>query len=197
MASVRPRRPPSTTFSSPKNDGRFRSGSSHPRHRSDATLLKTLRRFDLGALSLTGAIRQGKRSRRYCEVQCSRCGRRGWVLVDNILRRATTNCVCLRGVKYGGDRRAKTLGRRYDAMIQRCNRDSHVSSRNYKGRGIRVHFKSRERFIRWALRKWPDQDFKGLDFDRIDNDGPYAPKNLRLATRSQNLRNRARRSKAR
>ena len=79
-------------------------------------------------------------------------------------------------------------------MVQRCRRDTHVSSHNYKGRGIEVRFESSGAFITWALTTFPDTDFNGLDFDRIDNDGHYEPSNLRLVTRSENLRNRRRRS---
>lgn len=193
MARIRPPRPPSTTVNSPSIGGRFRSGSLHPRYRDDAALIKIIREFDLGTLALTGTIEQRERSRRYCEARCSHCQQSRWILVDNIMRGATTNCVCQRGLKYGGDPRVETLGRRYDAMIQRCYRDTHASSQNYKGRGIKVHFTSREHFIRWALKRWPRQTFKGLDFDRIDNDGHYAPWNLRLVTRSANSRNKARR----
>jgi hypothetical protein len=33
-----------------------------------------------------------------------------------------------------------------------------------------------------ALEKWPNTDFKGLEFDRVNNDGPYSPDNLQLLT---------------
>jgi hypothetical protein len=81
------------------------------------------------------------------------------------------------------------LGQRYDATIQRCRKLTHVSSGNYVGRGIEVRFRSREEFIWWALRKYPESDFKGLDFDRIDDDGHYEPDNLRSVPRSVNLLN--------
>jgi hypothetical protein len=97
--------------------------------------------------------------------------------------------MCLRNTKFGGDPRVHTLGARYDAMVQRCNRDTHVSSHRYKGRGIEVRFETREVFIRWALATYPDSDFKKLVFDRIDNNGHYEPSNLRLTTYSVNLRN--------
>jgi hypothetical protein len=78
-------------------------------------------------------------------------------------------------------------------MVQRCERDTHCSSHNYKGRGIRVLFKSRAEFVLWALNKWPHTDFIGLDFDRRDNDDHYSKRNLRLVTRSINLLNRRKR----
>lgn len=172
---------------------RFRSGSSHPRYRSDEVLLQELEKHALTSLALTGRIKQGERSRRYCEALCSECETLQWILVDNILSGKTTNCRCQRHRKYPIGSPAETLGRRYDAMVQRCERDTHVSSHNYKGRGIKVLFRSREDFIGWALAKWPDETFKGKDFDRIDNDGHYSRRNLRLVSRSTNLRNRRKR----
>jgi hypothetical protein len=87
------------------------------------------------------------------------------------------------------DPRAKMLRARYHAMIQRCYKDTHVSSVNYKGRGIKVLFTSLGDFVQWALDLWPTTNFKGLDFDRIDNSGHYSKENLRLVTRLMNLRN--------
>lgn len=75
-------------------------------------------------------------------------------------------------------------------MVQRCERDSHKQSKNYKGRGIKCLFKSREQFVKWALAKWPNEDFIGKEFDRIDNDGHYEPGNLRLVTPTENHENR-------
>ncbi len=131
--------------------------------------------------------RQGRRVKAI-RVRCTVCGRAKWVLVTNVRGDRVRNCLCRRG-KYH-DPRAKTLGSRYDAMVQRCYRGTHVSSHRYKGRGIRVLFSSREVFVRWALETFPSSDFIGMDFDRIDNAGHYEPNNLRLATRSENLLNR-------
>ncbi len=79
---------------------------------------------------------------------------------------------------------------RFRAMKQRCDTDTHVSSHNYKGRGIRVEFFSAEEFVAWARSTWPNEDFKGKDFDRINNDGNYMKENLRLVSRSVNHLNR-------
>lgn len=183
--------PPPNTKSSPKTGTGFQSGTSHPRFVPDALLLEQLRDIPLGTLHLTGAIETRARSMRYAEAVCTVCGKHRWVLTWNITSGKTKNCTCQRG-KYK-DPRAKTLGQRYDAMVQRCERDTHVSSKNYKGRGIRCLFTSREHFIRWALETWPHSDYKSLDFDRIDNDGDYSPENLRLVDRKTNLANRRKR----
>jgi uracil-DNA glycosylase family 4 len=106
-----------------------------------------------------------------------------------LLQAARSGCALLRPRREDSDTRSTTLRMRYHAMIQRCETDTHVSSHNYKGRGIEVLFVSAADFVLWALEKWPDSDFKGLDFDRIDNDGHYEKENLRLVPRSKNLRN--------
>jgi hypothetical protein len=75
-------------------------------------------------------------------------------------------------------------------MMQRCYKTTHVSSQDYKGRGIKVLFENRRDFVTWAVTQWPEETFKGKDFDRRDNDGDYSKENLRLVTRSENLLNR-------
>lgn len=174
---------------SKRPDGKYEPGEKHPRWVSPELLLERLAACELGSREIVGLV-QRERSRRYAIVFCPICTRTYEILSDNILTGKSSNCRCQRGVKYNGDPRAETLGQRYDAMVQRCERSTHVSSKNYLGRGIKVLFRSREHFIRWALAKWPKTDFKGLDFDRKDNDGHYSPGNLRLVTRGTNLRNR-------
>jgi len=177
-----------TTYGHATN-GKFLSGSQHPRASNLKDVELRLSKMDLGTRRVVeGSIRREK-SNRKVDLVCKVCKVRKSYWVDSLLTRKSKNCLCQRNRKYH-DQRAHTLGVRYDAMVQRCNRWTHVSSHRYKGRGIKVLFESREQFIRWALEKFPDTDFKGLDFDRIDNDGDYEPENLRLATRSENLRNR-------
>ncbi|KQU76490.1 hypothetical protein ASC75_02425 [Aminobacter sp. DSM 101952] len=173
--------------------GQFMSGDLHPRASDLQSIEREVTSFPIGTYSVVaGSIRREGRYR-FVDAQCSACGGTKKLYVDNILSGKTMGCPCQRGHKYF-DPRSETLGRRYDAMIQRCERDTHVSSENYKGRGITVEFESREDFVRWALDKFPDTDFKGLDFDRIDNDGPYSKTNLQVVSRSENLKN-TRRSK--
>ena len=77
-------------------------------------------------------------------------------------------------------------------MMMRCGLHKGASTETlawYAGRGITVcqewrHFKP---FEEWALANgWE----KGLQIDRIDNDGNYSPDNCRFLTPSQNNRNR-------
>jgi hypothetical protein len=175
--------------SGPWMGGKFPSGWRHPKAIDLREREKELLHWRLGTLTLlSGTLRRAERSRQVIKASCSACGLTRELLVDNVISKKTTGCRCQRGKKYF-DPRSDTLGARYDAMVQRCTRDTHVSSRHYKGRGVRVLFKSREDFIRWALKKYPNTDFKGLVFDRRDNEGHYSKSNLRLTTQSINIRN--------
>jgi hypothetical protein len=117
------------------------------------------------------------------------CGARREKELRNMEKGLSSKCQCQGAGKYQNPA-ARSLGQRFEAMRQRCERDSHVSSHNYKSRGITVEFASRRDFVLWALATFPGQDFKGMDFDRIDNDGPYSKENLRLVDRTTNLLNR-------
>lgn len=175
-----------------KTDGRFQSGEQHPKHVAWSVLGAKLDLLDLHGLVLLKATYRKEGNYRYIDAVCGHCQQQKRYAVDNLLAKKTTRCVCQRGRKYPMDGRARRLGLRYDCMVQRCERETHVSWKDYKGRGIKVLFKSREEFVFWALEKWPDTDFKHLDFDRTDNDGHYEKGNLQLVSRKKNLANRFR-----
>lgn len=128
------------------------SGMRHPQFIPDSLLLEQLAKCLCGTLKLTGRVgkQRGENGRmgRVVELRCEKCGKVKWALTNNI-RAGHSHCLCQKGKYY--DKRAECLGQRYDSMVQRCRRGTHVSSENYKGRGIRVCFRSREHFIRWAL----------------------------------------------
>ncbi len=73
-------------------------------------------------------------------------------------------------------------------MLQRCTNPNHDAYRNYGERGISVckeWINDVGLFIRWSLNNgWS----KGLDIDRIDNDGNYCPENCRFVTRKENVK---------
>jgi hypothetical protein len=167
----------------------FSSGPLHPKAIDLSAREAELRQMPLGTLTIIqGSIRREGRSRQVVDATCSACGKTFTLDAGNVRTGKTRSCRCQRNRKYQ-DPRAELLGRRYDCMVQRCERGTHRQSHDYKGRGIRCLFESREHFVRWALETWPDTDFKGLEFDRIDNDGPYSPDNLRLVTSRENKLN--------
>ena len=79
----------------------------------------------------------------------------------------------------------------WKAIKQRCLNPRCRAYHNYGGRGITVcdEWCEFEPFLAWALAAgW----HKGLDLDRIDNDGDYTPDNCRFVTRRENVNNRRR-----
>ena len=82
------------------------------------------------------------------------------------------------------------LYRVWQGMKDRCYNPRRKEYPNYGGRGITVcdeWLKDPQAFITWAKDTgWE----RGLDIDRIDNDGPYSPENCRFVTRADNLYNR-------
>lgn len=125
---------------------------------------------------------------RFIDAMCGYCKKRKKYNVDSLLRGTTKACACQRNLKYGGDPRADTLGEHYDRIVRRCNRDSNKQSEDHKG-NRKCAFASREQFIFWALKTWTDKDFKGLEFERVDDQRDYSPDNLRLVTQ-ESQRNR-------
>ena len=77
------------------------------------------------------------------------------------------------------------LYRVWSSMLNRC---SDKTQKNYGGRGIKVceEWRAFIAFRDWALEHGYR---KGLEIDRIDNDGDYCPENCRWVTHSDNQRN--------
>ena len=75
-------------------------------------------------------------------------------------------------------------------MIRRCYNPNRLDYSRYGGRGINVCHSWRESvslFCEWAIKNgWAD----GLQLDRIDNNGDYAPDNCRFISSQENNRNR-------
>ena len=76
------------------------------------------------------------------------------------------------------------------AMNSRCNNENDLAYPRYGGRGIKVC--DNWRYNPLELISWLEQNRyrKGMQLDRVDNDGDYSPENCRVANRSVNCRNR-------
>lgn len=76
-------------------------------------------------------------------------------------------------------------------MIQRCYNPKSHAYRTYGGKGIKVcpsWLKSFNTFYIWYIK---NGGTKGMQIDRINNDGNYSPRNCRIVTPTQNCRNKS------
>ena len=133
-----------------------------------------------------------------------RCGRKKVIAGYSLSGGYTNSCGCYRrecsrkrainntlGLRHGHARRKPGATKTYSAwrsMFQRCYNPKNKGFHRYGGRGIFVaaQFRRFEGFLAYLGEK-P----KGMSLDRIDNNGAYAPGNVRWATvKTQNLNTR-------
>ena len=83
----------------------------------------------------------------------------------------------------------KSLYWAWKAIKQRCKNPKCRAYKNYGGRGISVckEWENFEGFFNWAVNSGYK---KGLDIDRINNNGDYTPNNCRWVSRTENVNNR-------
>ena len=120
-------------------------------------------------------------------TECTGCGRKSWTRLANMMQGKTKGCQSC------SQRRAvpRWLDRRFTAAKQRCENPDDQQYKNYGARGIRFEFPSVTDACLYMIETNGLPDRK-LEIDRIDNDGNYAPGNLRWATRSEQMLNQRR-----
>jgi hypothetical protein len=165
-----------------------KSRSAKPAHnRSDPVLLlERLKALQLGTLEMASDVFwDGRRSK--VITKCRACGKTTTSLTENLLKGRIVRCRC-QPVKYA-EKKMLLLADRYVALDQRCNNPNSPEYKNYGGRGIKNLFHSAPEFVRWVIENLPHETYKGVQLDRINNNGHYEPGNLRLATSAENNSN--------
>lgn len=130
-----------------------------------------------------------------CECDC---GGTTVVRARSLTSGHTRSCGCIQREVAGMLNRShgmstSRLHKIWTMMKQRCNNPNHDSYKYYGGRGITYSelFETFEGF----LANIPDGYSEDLEMDRIDNDGDYAPGNIRWSTRVEQMNNTSRTGK--
>lgn len=117
----------------------------------------------------------------YCECEC---GGNTIVLSDNIRRKHSNSCGCIRietvvNMNYRHGMSKKRLHNTWCSMLQRCNNEADQSYIHYGGRGIKVcdRWYIFENFMNDMLEGYKDT----LTLDRVDNEKGYSKDNCRWA----------------
>ena len=177
---------PPTTGYSPLT-GRFLSGKQHKNWQTSLEPEWLNKQFGLVKVISLDITRRGQRQNICVFVQCTNCGNKKWINRESLLRGLTKGCQSCSQTK---STHSEILGRRYDAIVARCNNPSNRAYKHYGARGIQCKFNSRMEFILWVSQNLPHPTYNKAEIDRIDNNGHYEPGNLRLATRLMQIRNR-------
>lgn len=126
-----------------------------------------------------------KQNHCYVLTQCMGCGSVQWQLRTNLTSgksKGCQSCTQKRPIP-------SWLEKRLAAAKQRCENPHDSQYPNYGARGIRFDFPSVIEAGLYLIGQYGHLERK-MELDRIDNNGNYAPGNIRLVTRQENCANR-------
>ncbi len=149
--------------------------------------LKAGDRFGRLTVLATGKLPGTYRYQAVCQCDCQSPIRA--VRFDSLRKGLTTSCGCFhRDQHFKHGLTGHPLANVYRHMMDRCYNPSSPAFSNYGGRGIAVC----ERWHNPLLFREDVEPLyqKGLEMDRINNDGNYELSNIRFVTRSENCDNR-------
>ena len=134
-------------------------------------------------------VQKNKRVSAICRCDC---GNELLASLNALMRGNTKSCGCIRAERnnhYKNGLRGDPLYSVWANIKQRCYNKKFEKYPDYGGRGIIVCNEWKDNFL--AFYNWANLNSykKGLEVDRIDNDGNYSPSNCHFVTRSGNMRN--------
>lgn len=130
------------------------------------------------------ALRYVEKGKWFCKCDC---GTTITVITTNLTKGNSKSCGCARREALFKHGMGKTpMYHAWQGIRQRCENPKNQAFPNYGGRGIKVCDRWQE-FPNFLADMGIRPD--GMELDRIDNDGDYAPENCRWVTPKANLRN--------
>lgn len=118
-----------------------------------------------------------------------KCGNITKVPISKILSNSAKTCIKCQSEDKKLPNRNHALYKTWSNIKNRCLNQNYKKYHNWGGRGIKVYEKwvnDYDAFFEYAIRFY----VKGLQIDRIDNDGDYEPGNIRWVDIKSNNRNR-------
>lgn len=141
-----------------------------------------------GRLTVLSEAGRYKKNMATWNCQCS-CGNTTIAISNNLRKGNTKSCGCLNLERIKTHGMAKhPLYKVWQGMKVRCYSENHKHYPNYGGRGITVCDRWKDSFENFHEDVGEGYE-KGLQLDRVDNDGNYEPDNVRWVTPHQNTMN--------
>lgn len=140
-----------------------------------------------GRVKIIDAEKRWNSAQNHCYVltECVTCGKIEWQNYSNLRTGRSKGCqTCSRPRQI-----PRWLDRRLTAAKQRCENPKDPGYHNYGARGIRFEFQSVLEAGLYLISTYGLPD-RAMEIDRIDNNGSYAPGNLRFVTHKENCANR-------